>query len=168
MRKEEQDIVGLLRSIYLRRIAQRVHLHPRGLHLDHDRPLAVDGRPGHGSVRGFHRVRAPSQSKSVDVALVRIAPLRRLLGILLAIHIQLQRDGQGGHAPGRQPDGRRRPQAPFGRRRRTFSPQRPAVESAGQIGLPVRTLDGPLFHARAGRHRDARLVVVLRDALRRL
>ena len=50
---------------------------------------------GHGSVRGIHCVRAAAESEGVYAAPHGATRLRRLLGLLLFIHFQRQRHGQG-------------------------------------------------------------------------
>ena len=58
------------------------------------RPLAFDGRDGHGVVRGLHRLRPASESESVDSSPLRTFALRRLLGLLLSVRLQRERHGQ--------------------------------------------------------------------------
>ncbi len=106
LRKEEQNFSRRLRPLHFGRAAERLHLHHGRLHLDHDGSLATDGRPRNGSVCGFHRVREIAQPQSVDVAPLGFASLRRLLGVLLAVHLQLECDGQSGDASRRQSRGR--------------------------------------------------------------
>ena len=59
------------------------------------RPLAADGRDGHGPVRGVHRLRAAALAQGLDAPPLGAAPLRRLLGVLLAVRLLDQRHGQG-------------------------------------------------------------------------
>ena len=61
------------------------------------RPLALDGRDGDGPLRGLHRLREAAQLEGLHSTLVRTFAVRRLLGLLLAVCLQRQRHGQGGH-----------------------------------------------------------------------
>ena len=61
------------------------------------RALAADGRDGDGAVRGVHRLRAAALAEGVDAAPLRPPPLRRLLGLLLAVRLLSKRHGQGEH-----------------------------------------------------------------------
>lgn len=59
------------------------------------RSLVTHGRHGHGSVRSVHSFRPTSQSQSLHTLAHRPLDLRRFLGLLLLVHLQRQRDGQG-------------------------------------------------------------------------
>ncbi len=61
------------------------------------RPLASDGRDGHGVVRGLHRLRAASEFESFDASSIRAFALRCLLGLLLPVRLQRERHGQSCH-----------------------------------------------------------------------
>jgi Signal peptide peptidase len=83
-----QPHLVLLRPIHSRRAAQLLAGDFDRLHLGADRPLVADGRHGNGSVCGVHRFRAAAQPEGVHPPPDRTAHLRRILGVLLIIHIQ--------------------------------------------------------------------------------
>lgn len=60
--------------------------------------LDSDGRQ---SVRLLHLVRPIAQSQSVHATADRLIDLRRVLGVLLVLHLQLERDGSCGDQIGR-------------------------------------------------------------------
>ncbi len=120
MRQEPQDLPGHLRSLHLRRAPQCQHLRHGRLHMDHDRykfeirslmrdlckkkrekstfasrSLVTNGCAGDGLVRGLHSFCPAAQPQGVYAAFVGSPPLRRLLGLLLAVRLQRQRHGQG-------------------------------------------------------------------------
>ncbi len=82
-------------------------------------------------MRGLHRLRAPAKPEGVHAAAVRAAPLRRLLGLLLAVRVQRQRDGARRHPTGGQPGGGRRQEVPP---RRAHGQERPQAVAARKAG----------------------------------
>ena len=116
-------------------------------------------------MRGFHRFRPAAQFESVDAFVDRFAGLRRLLGLLLVVHLQRQRYGQSGHTAGRESGRRHGQEIPF---RARHGPRRAQTLPAGQTGLPQHAQRRPFLNAGPGRYRHARIAVVLRAALRRL
>lgn len=160
----QPDILRGVRTLHGRRAVQLLAGGFDRVHLGADRPLAADGRHGHGPLRGLYCVRATSQPEGVHPAADRTAHLRRVLGVLLVVHLQHQRDGQGGDPAGGQPRRNRRAQAEPGWNRAGTA----QVESTRKAGISQSAQQWPLFHARAGGHRDAGTAAVLRAALRRV
>lgn len=113
-------------------------------------------------MRGVHCVRPPAQPEGIDAPAHRLTHLRRLLGVLLVIHLQYKCDGEGGHATRRESRRDRRTQAESQRHRAGAAEAQPP----GQIGLSEHAQLGSLLHAGPRRHRHARPAAVLRAALR--
>lgn len=117
---------------------------------------------GHGLVRGIHCICTTTQLKGINVTADRTAIVRRVLGILLVVHIQHECYGEGGHTTGRQSGRHGGAQTEFGRIR----PGHTETESARQTGVPQLPQYRPFLDAGPRRHRHARFAVVLCIALR--
>lgn len=63
------------------------------MHLGVHGTLATDGRDGHGTLRGVHRVHSITQLEGIHYTPDRITDLRRLLGFLFLVHIQHKCNG---------------------------------------------------------------------------
>lgn len=66
-----------------------------GVHMGFDGKLGAHGLHGHRPLRCIYRVRSTAESQGVHAPPHRTPHIRRLLGVLLILHILDKCDGQG-------------------------------------------------------------------------